>query len=223
MSHAWPRPLAAVWFDLDGTLVDSAPDLYHAVETLCAEQDVPTPGYAEFRPRVSRGGMAMLRGCFPGLDEAALAQLLPRFLELYSARLDRDTRLFQGMDEVLDGLDERGLVWGVVSNKVAALGAPLLGRLGLLERAVACVFGDTLPVKKPHPAPLQHACRQAGVAVAESVYVGDDERDIQAANAAGMCGVVAAWGYLDGSDPDGWGAHAVLDDVQQLRQRLSLP
>lgn len=223
MSGSWPQPLAAVWFDLDGTLVDSAPDLHHAVTTVCTEEGVPAPAYADFRPRVSRGGMAMLDACFPDHGQGALERLLPRFLDVYADRLDRDTRLFEGMDAILDDLDRRQIPWGIVTNKVAALGEPLLRRLGLRQRAVACAFGDSLAVKKPDPAQLLLVCREAGVDAAQCIYVGDDERDMLAAHAAGMPGVVAGWGYLDGSNPQVWAADRVLEDVAQLATLLAAP
>ena len=220
--QAWPEPLSAVWFDLDGTLVDSAPDLYRACVDLCAEQGCQPPDYAAFRPLVSRGGMAMLRASFPGIDEAQLEKMLPRFLDIYGRRLDGMTRLFAGMREVLDALTARRVAWGVVTNKSGFLAEPLLQRLGLFERAAACVYGDTLAQRKPDPAPLLHACQLAGLEPEQCIYVGDDERDIQAGRAAGMYSIAAAWGYLDGGDPQSWNADRVVTDVAQLACVLSV-
>lgn len=221
MSRPWPRPLAAVWFDLDGTLIDSAPDLYQACLAVCREQGRAAPAYEIFRTRVSRGGRAMLQAAFPEHDAAAIEALLPRFLALYEACLDGLTRPFEGMPAVLDDLAARGIAWGVVTNKSEALGVPLLERLGLLSRAAACVYGDSLAVRKPDPGPLLHVCRQIGVAPEACVFVGDDARDIEAGRAAGMYSIAAAWGYLDGGDPHAWRADAVVETVSGLAQRLA--
>lgn len=220
MTRSWPNILSAVWFDLDGTLVDSAPDLYQACVDLCAEQGVAAPAYDVFRPLVSRGGMAMLRASLPQRDEAGLEEVLPRFLEIYAQRMDGMTRLFDGMREVLDSLAARSIPWGVVTNKSGVLAEPLLKRLHLHSQAAACVYGDSLPVRKPDPLPLLHACQHAGVAPENCVFVGDDARDIQAGQAAGMVSIAAAWGYLDGGDPQNWGAEHVIDDVPQLATLL---
>lgn len=221
MSRQWPGSLSAVWFDLDGTLVDSAPDLYQACLDLCAEQGVAAPDYSDFRPLVSRGGMAMLRASLPAQDEAGLEQILPRFLEIYAQRLDGLTRLFDGMRAVLDTLALRDIPWGIVTNKSCVLAEPLLQRLGLHPQAAACVYGDTLPLRKPDPAPVLHACKQAGVLPEACIFIGDDARDIQAGQAAGMYSIAAAWGYLDGGDPHTWGADCVLEDVDQLARLLA--
>ncbi len=224
MNHprrAWPQPLKAVWFDLDGTLVDSAPDLYRACVDLCAEQDCQPPDYSAFRPLVSRGGMAMLRASFAGVDDSHLEGILPRFLEIYAERMDGMTRVFDGLHEVLEALAARRIAWGIVTNKSGFLAEPLLKRLNLHEPAAACVYGDTLPLRKPDPAPLLHACELAGLAPGECIYVGDDERDIQAGHAAGMYSIAAAWGYLDGGDPRTWGADRVVTDVAQLARLLA--
>lgn len=221
MIRPWPRPLAAVWFDLDGTLVDSAPDLYQACVDLCAEQGVTAPAYEAFRPLVSRGGMAMLRASLPDRDEASLTQVLPRFLEIYAERVDGLTRLFDGVQAVLDSLRGRNILWGVVTNKSGTLAEPLLKRLGLYSQSVACVYGDSLPVCKPDPLPLLHVCERASVAPEDCVFVGDDARDIQAGHAAGMVSVAAGWGYLDGGDPLAWGADHVAETVADLADLLA--
>lgn len=220
MTAVWPQPLSAVWFDLDGTLIDSAPDLYRAMLALCAEQGVDAPGPEAFRERVSRGGLAMLRSVFADADPAMLDHLLPRFLELYAQRMDVLTRLFDGMALLLDALDQRGMPWGIVTNKSAVLGEPLLARLRLAQRAAACVYGDTLPVRKPDPAPLLLACQKAEVPARQCVYIGDDERDIQAARGAGMVSIVAGWGYLDGGEVHTWGADHVAATVNDLARLL---
>jgi phosphoglycolate phosphatase len=211
----------AVLFDLDGTLVDSAPDLIAAVTRVCAEEGAPGPDVTAVRRVVSAGGRAMLRAAFPGIEEAAVERLLPRFLELYSLRIADATRLYDGMDAVLAALEAGAIAWGVVTNKPGWLARPLLARLALDTRAAVLVAGDTLAVRKPDPAPLLHACGIVGVVPGETVYVGDDRRDIDAGRAAGMPTIAAGWGYLDGGDPHAWGADVVAADVPALRRMLA--
>jgi phosphoglycolate phosphatase len=211
-----PAPPRAVFFDLDGTLVDSAPDLIAAVQALCCELKLPPPDSEAVRKVVSAGGRAMLRKGLPAADEAMIEHCLPRFLDLYSAQMTERTRLYDGMSEVLDLLHERGIVWGIVTNKVGWLARPLLARMAFGARCAALVAGDCLPVRKPDPAPLLRACELAQVDAAHSVFVGDDLRDVQAGLAAGMRTFVAGWGYLDGDDPNTWGAERVIDTPREL-------
>lgn len=212
---ALPQPLAGMFFDLDGTLVDSARDMHDALAALCREQGIAVPGYAVVRETVSRGARAVLR-CAVGNDEAAVDAALPHFLELYVATDMRNTRAFDGVDALLDQLEMRGVRWGVVSNKAAGLVALVLARLGYDTRVAAVVGGDTLAQRKPDPAPVLHACALAGVEPADCVFVGDDPRDIQAGSAAGLYTIAAAWGYLDGADPDTWRPDAIAVDADQL-------
>lgn len=214
-----PRPLAGVFFDLDGTLVDSAQDIHAALASLCGERGLPVPSRAAVRERVSRGARAVLE-LLPGLDAAAIDAALPRFLALYAATGMANTRAFPGIDALLRNLDARGVPWGVVSNKAEALVAQVLARLGYGRRARAVVGGDTLARRKPDPAPLLHACALAGAQPAHSVYVGDDPRDILAGRGAGLYTVAAGWGYLDGADPRDWHADAVSPDVDALTRLL---
>lgn len=217
----WPRPLRGMLFDLDGTLLDSAPDLHAALQRQCREEGWPAPSFQRVREAVSRGTHAMLRAAFPGADAAAIEARVPRFLALYAQALSVHTRTFAGIDALLATLDARGLVWGVVTNKPVGLARPLLEELGLAARAACLVGGDSLPVKKPDPAPVRHACRLAGIDPAASVFVGDDARDVQAGNAAGAYSVAVSWGYLDGGDPHTWGADAVVDTPAALTALLA--
>lgn len=217
-----PDAISGVLFDLDGTLLDSAPDLYAALQAQCVEEGVTTPPYAVVREVVSRGATAVLRCAFGARGEPALALLVPRYLALYQSMMARQTRAFAGVDDLLARIEARGWAWGIVTNKAGFLAHELVRRVGWDGRASAVVAGDTLAVKKPDPAPVLLACARAGVAAPHAVFVGDDSRDIQAGAAAGLYTVAAAWGYLDGGDPHEWGADAVIDTPGQLSDWLQL-
>jgi len=214
--------LDAVFFDLDGTLVDSAPDLIAAMQRLCGERGAPLLDAAAVGTAVSKGGRAMLRRGFPDADDALVEELLPRFLELYSQAIATNTATFPGVDEVLSTLEARGVRWGIVTNKPGWLARALLAALKLDVRCAALVSGDCLPQKKPDPAPILRACTLANVEPARSVYVGDDLRDIEAGRRAGMRTIAAGWGYLDGDDPHVWGADLVIDTPRALLPALDL-
>ena len=210
----------AVFFDLDGTLVDSAPDLVAAVQALCSELGAPPPDANGVREVVSAGGRAMLRRGLAGADDAMIDQWLPRFLDLYSVNMVQHTRLYDGMPEVLARFEAQGIPWGIVTNKPGWLARPMLDQMHLSDRCAALVSGDCLAVKKPDPAPVLHACALAGVTPQGCVFVGDDLRDVQAGRAAGLLTVAAAWGYLDGGDPQAWGADLVIDTPSGLLPAL---
>jgi len=213
-----PRParIEGVLFDLDGTLLDSAPDLYAALVRQCAEEGVCAPAYAPVREVVSRGSRAILRCAFADRGESAIEALVPRYLDLYEALVAQDTHAFDGVDALLAQLEARGIRWGVVTNKPGFLTDALLARIGWDARAAAVVSGDTLPVKKPDPAPVLLACERAGIDPARSVFVGDDRRDVMAGAAAGLYTVAVRWGYLDGGNPDEWQADCVIDHPGEL-------
>jgi phosphoglycolate phosphatase len=215
-------PPRAVFFDLDGTLVDSAPDLIAAVQALCAELGAPPPDAEAVREVVSAGGRAMLRRGLPGADDVMIDQWLPRFLDLYSVNMAMHTRLYAGMADVLGVLEARGIAWGIVTNKPGWLARPMLAQLQLSARCAALVTGDCLAVKKPDPAPVLRACELVGVDAAACVFVGDDLRDVQAGGAAGLRTIAAAWGYLDGGDPHAWGADHVSAAPLDLLDVLGL-
>jgi 2-phosphoglycolate phosphatase len=214
--------IAAVFFDLDGTLVDSAPDMVVAMARLRAERGEPEADMAIIGAVVSKGGRAMIRRGFPHADEALVETLLPRFLELYSGEIATHTRTYPGIDALLGTLEARRIPWGVVTNKPGWLARALLAELTLDHRCAALVTGDCLAQKKPDPAPLLHACALAGVDAARSVYVGDDLRDIEAGRRAGMATVAAGWGYLDGEDPFDWNADSVVAQPSQLLATLGI-
>jgi len=216
------RPLRAVLFDLDGTLVDSAPDLIAAVQALCNELGAPAPDADAVRRVVSAGGRAMLREGLPGADDVMIDQWLPRFLDLYSVNMAEHTRLYDGMDAVLRGFEASGIAWGIVTNKPGWLARPLLDLLHLDQRCAALVTGDCLNVRKPDPAPVLYACELAHVDAAATAFVGDDLRDVQAGRAAGTLTIAAAWGYLNGGDPGAWGADRVVDLPSGLPRALGL-
>jgi N-acetyl-D-muramate 6-phosphate phosphatase len=202
----------AVFFDLDGTLADTAPDLGGALNQLLEELGRPALAMTAMRPHVSAGTRGMLSiGFGVAPDAPGYQDLAKRFLELYGERLCHGTRLFEGMAPLLDQLETRGMLWGIVTNKPARFTLPLADCLGLRGRAAAIVSGDSTPRPKPAPDGLLLACEMARVTPMQTLYVGDDLRDIQAAHAAGIRAVAAAYGYLGDDIPIGdWSADAVI-------------
>ncbi|HKR76599.1 MAG TPA: phosphoglycolate phosphatase [Rhodanobacter sp.] len=217
-----PSDIKGVLFDLDGTLLDSAPDLHAALAAYCAEVGAAVPDYAAVRKVVSRGSRAILRCAFAESDEALLARM-PRYLEIYQDMLAMHTRPFDGIAPLLEAIEAQELRWGIVTNKPGFLTEELIKRMDWDLRASAVVCGDTLSVKKPDPAPVLLACEHAGVEPASCVFVGDDARDVEAGRAAGLYTVAVRWGYLDGGNPDSWGADAVIEHPRQLAGLLKLP
>jgi N-acetyl-D-muramate 6-phosphate phosphatase len=222
MNKPLPHIIAGVLFDLDGTLLDSAPDVYAALLAQCAEEGIEPPPYPPVRQVVSRGARAVLRCAFGARGDAGVEALMPRFLELYLSLMSRQTRAFDGVDDLLTRLEASGLRWGIVTNKAGFLTDELVERFGWMPRASAVISGDTLPVKKPDPAPVLLACERAGMTPAQALFVGDDQRDVAAGAAAGLFTVAVTWGYLDGGDPHTWGADAVLDHPAELATLLQL-
>ena len=203
-----PGPVRAVLFDLDGTLVDTAPDLIFTLNELRRRRGLAEMDHAPLRAQASHGTQGLIRlGFGIGTDHPQFHDLRAEFLEIYVDHLSNRSGLFPQMDAVLAGLEARGLSWAVVTNKPAYLTEPLLRDLGLLARAASVVSGDTCAHNKPHPEPVLHACRQMGVHPTECLYVGDAARDVEAASAAGMPTLVAMYGYLGDDDrPESWGA-----------------
>ncbi|MFP5418487.1 MAG: HAD-IA family hydrolase [Gammaproteobacteria bacterium] len=204
--------IQAVLFDLDGTLVDTAPDLGYALNLQRARHGLPPLADAIIRPQASHGARGLLGIGFDlHPDDPAFAHMREEFLQLYADNICRHSRPFPGVPELLSALEARGLKWGVVTNKPAAFTEPLMSILDLAERAACIVSGDTCPHPKPHPAPMLAAAELCSAQAHACLYLGDAERDIQAARAAGMPALVAAWGYLDAADePQAWGAHAQI-------------
>lgn len=205
------RPLA-VLFDLDGTLIDSAPDLAGAVNELREAHGLERLPYAALRPMVGTGARGMIGVAF-GLTptDQGFPALRDDFLSRYEARMTRETRVFAEMERVLEALAAAGMPWGIVTNKATRFAAPLVEALGLAGRSRVLVCGDTTPHAKPHPEPLLEAARRVGVAASGCLYVGDDLRDVQAGRAAGMSTAAAAWGYLGQGDAiEQWGADHLL-------------
>jgi phosphoglycolate phosphatase len=206
-----------VLFDLDGTLLDSAPDFVATIAVLRVRHGEPPMPAAQLRPHVSRGARAMLQAAFPAFDEARREALVQPFLDIYRDELARHGAPFDGVEPMLVALESAGSRWGIVTNKPEALARALLPLLGWESRCAVLVGGDTLPVRKPDPLPLLHAARVLGIAAADCAYVGDDERDITAARAAGMPSVVALWGYrLHDDDPLAWQGDVLVEAPVQL-------
>jgi 2-phosphoglycolate phosphatase len=202
----------AVLFDLDGTLADTAPDLAYAVNRMREARHLPPLPLESTRPVTSLGARGLLQVAFDiGPEDPGYGALREEFLRNYEDNICRETRLFPGMDRLLESLEARGLLWGVVTNKVERLARLLLGILDLNERASCIVGGDTAARAKPHPEPLLAACREISVEAAQCIYVGDDRRDVEAGQAAGMKVMAAKWGYCNGGRPESWNADWLVE------------
>jgi N-acetyl-D-muramate 6-phosphate phosphatase len=212
-----PGRTEGVLFDLDGTLVDTAPDMVAVLADLQEAHGLERLAYEAGRAHVSNGAIGLLRLAFPDVPADALGPLHAEYLDRYAKALCVRSALFPGLEHLLDELDRARCPWGVVTNKPERLTVPLMAALRLAERAACIVSGDTLPQRKPHPAPLILAARRLGVAPETSVYIGDAARDIEAGRAAGMTTVAAAYGYIvPGDEPADWGADSIVADVGEL-------
>ncbi|MDH5190042.1 MAG: HAD-IA family hydrolase [Gammaproteobacteria bacterium] len=212
--------LNTILFDLDGTLADTAPDLASALNKVRAEEGLPPLPYETIRTEVSHGSVAITRiGFDMDKDHPEFERLRKRLLEIYEANLCVETRLFPGMDKVLEKIESSGMNWGVVTNKPGWLTDPLLEQMGLSERAACIISGDTTNNRKPHPEPLLEACKLAGSEAAQCLYVGDAIRDIEAGKNAGMQTLVALFGYIGEQDkPETWGADGMIHSPEELMQ-----
>jgi phosphoglycolate phosphatase len=215
------KDVEAVLFDLDGTLADTAPDLIVALNRLREELGYEPVPDRQIRPFVSKGGLAMLRAGFPDLKDAEA--MLDRFLGLYFERICDHTQLYAGMAEVLMRIERSGRRWAIVTNKPTFLTKPLLEKMMLDRRASVVVCGDTLPTRKPDPAMIHYALGGCRAGADRAVMVGDDQRDVDAAKAAGVTSILAGWGYFSGHEsPDHWGADRIAARPLDLLALLDL-
>ena len=220
-SRRFPR---GVLFDLDGTLLDSAPDMLATVNRMRQARGRAPMVLEAIRPHVSRGARAMSAAAFPDVPPEDVPGLVPEFLAIYGEELGRHGRPFDGIEAMLAALEADGVRWGIVTNKPEYLARLILPQQGWQQRCAVLIGGDTLAERKPHPLPLQVAAQQINTAVAACVYVGDDERDILAARAAGMPSVAALWGYrLDNDDPQAWQADSLCGQPSELWQPAAWP
>ena len=209
----------AVLFDLDGTLVDTAPDMVAVLQNLQREHGVPETAYELARSNVSNGAAGLLTVGFPEYVFEFGDEMHQLYLERYAELICEESRVFDGLGKLLDELDAMGCPWGVVTNKPTQLTLPLLVALGLADRAACMVSGDTLSVRKPDPAPLLLACDIAGVDPQTSIYIGDAERDIEAGQRAGMATIAAGYGYITADDdPREWDADVIATTAEELAQ-----
>jgi phosphoglycolate phosphatase len=216
--------IKAVLFDLDGTFADTAPDLAAALNHTRAARKLPPLPLETIRPQASHGSRGLLRlgfGIEPDApDYDALREI---FLDYYERNICVHTRLFPGMAELVDELERRGIKWGIVTNKPHRYTAPLMQALGYEARAACLVSGDTCAQAKPHPAPLLHACKLAGAMPSQCLYLGDDLRDMQAANAAAIPGIIARYGYVSGDvSVKNWNAQGSVDKPTELLGLIKL-
>ena len=211
----------AVLFDLDGTLIDTAPDMVAVLSRMQQAHGVDSLPYESARANVSNGAIGLLRLAFPEAAESDIASLHREYLDRYEAALCIRSSIYPEMPELLDALDAGQTPYGVVTNKPQHLTDPLLAALGLTGRLSCCVSGDTLAQRKPDPAQLLYGCEQTGVPPHRAVYVGDAARDIEAGRAAGMSTVVAAYGYIvPGDEPASWNPDAIATDTKELAKML---
>lgn len=212
------RQIRTVLFDLDGTLLDTAPDLANALNATLRLNGRPPLPFEQIRPAVSHGGQALIELGFKlSRGHPDFAPLKKQLLDYYQSHIAEQTSLFPGMSDVLNNIENQGVNWGVVTNKPAWLTEPLMDALDLTRRASTIVSGDTLDERKPHPAPLLHACKVAGSIPATCLYIGDAQRDIEAGHNAGMSTLVAMFGYLMAEDePETWGATALIQQPSDI-------
>ncbi|AXK72265.1 phosphoglycolate phosphatase [Lysobacter sp. TY2-98] len=211
---AFPK---VVLFDLDGTLLDSAPDMLAAVNAMRAVRNEPPMTLEALRPHVSKGARAMVSAAFPQVDAATRETWIPEFLDHYRRELGLHGKPFDGIEAFLAAIEAAGSRWGIVTNKPESLAVALMPLLGWATRCGVLIGGDSLSARKPDPLPLRVAAERMGADLADCVYVGDDERDIVAARAAPMRSVVALWGYrLDEDDPASWQGDVMLDSPHDM-------
>jgi N-acetyl-D-muramate 6-phosphate phosphatase len=214
--------MQAVLFDLDGTLVDTAPDLGYALNLQRARHGLPFLPDETIRPYASHGSRGLLAIGF-GLQpqDSNFEAMREEYLALYTEVMTRQPVLFDGMEETLSAIEDRGLQWGIVTNKPRRFTLPIVDALGLTDRAAAVISGDDAPQPKPSPQTLLLACERMQLQPQKAIYLGDAERDVQAGSAAGMTTLVALFGYLSAEDqPLKWGANACINQPQELLNYL---
>lgn len=213
----------AVLFDLDGTLLDTAPDMIATINRMRTARKLPECDYSRLRPYVSHGAAALIReGLGVSTDSPEFKSLRQLFLDDYHKHICIETRLFDGMEDVLATLEKASVPWGIVTNKPGGLTHKLLQALKLDSRAACIVSGDTLEFSKPHPLPLQYACEVINVSPQNTLYIGDAERDIIAGNAAGMTTLVAGFGYISKNDhPEAWRSDAIIQHAGDILDWVS--
>ena len=212
---------SAIFFDLDGTLIDSAPDLAAAADKLRTDRGLPSIAYERYRPLAGAGARGMLRIAFDmAPDHVDYEVFREEFYVNYESCLTQRTFAFDGITDLLGAIRQQSMIWGIVTNKSKRFTNPLVAQMPLLAGAAAVISGDTTPHTKPHPEPVLAAARAASVDPAQCWYVGDDKRDIESGRAAGMFTIAACWGYMGEHAVDSWGADAVLDHPSQLLEML---
>lgn len=215
--------IKTVLFDLDGTLIDTAPDMVAALDKLCLEEEQTVLAFETVRPVVSNGSVALVKLAFgKNVDNERLEYLKNRYLKIYEQNIAVNSRLFKGTQEVFDYLIEHNMNWGVVTNKPGWLTLPLMKALGLDQQATCIVSGDSTENRKPHPEPMHHACELAGSNTEECLYVGDAKRDIEAGNNAGMKTLIALYGYIGKQEnTNSWGADALISKPEEILNHLN--
>lgn len=208
----------SILFDLDGTLLDTAPDFLFAINQIRAEENLTPLSMDTIRPLISHGAREVTKAGFNTIqNELQIDLLSARFLKTYAHCSGAQTKLFPGMAELLDYLEKNQIPWGIVTNKKMAFTDPLLEKLNLAKRAACIVSGDTTPYQKPHPAPLLHACRTIQVAPQQCLYIGDAKSDIDAGKAAGMTTLGALFGYIESvATAKTWGADHYIEHAYQI-------
>jgi 2-phosphoglycolate phosphatase len=216
------QKISTVLFDLDGTLIDTAPDMAAALDILCDEEQQTRLPYDEVRPIVSNGSVALVTLAFgEKLDTQTLERLKKRYLEIYQNHLAVHSQLFDEMEELLLQLEKNDIKWGVVTNKPGWLTEPLMESLGLHQRAACIVSSDSTKNRKPHPEPMYFACKLTNAQPEECVYVGDARRDIEAGQNAGMKTIIAEYGYIAESENiEDWQADHSIQSPSQLFKLL---
>ena len=214
-----PYPINGVLMDLDGTLADTARDIIPIVNALCREENQAPVDYKYARYHVSQGARAMTRLAFgEDLSDEREQQLTARLLKLYAETPCRETVLFDGMAELIEFLVQNGTPWGVVTNKAGDLAAAIIAAMNFPVPPICLIGGDTLAHRKPHPEPLWEGARRMAVDARHCLYLGDDPRDMQAARAAGMTGVIAAFGYIPPeTDLSSWEGDATIQHPAELK------